>query len=131
VACSIAEAVLDTIVDENLQQNAKEVGDYLKLQLNGLMTKYEWIGDVRGHGLFQGIEFVHATEDGSLLPYPELTKFLVDYLRYQRVIVSRDGPDENVIKVKPPLVFSKENVDTLVKALDEGLSCAEKLGHFH
>jgi ethanolamine-phosphate phospho-lyase len=131
VACSIADAVFDTIQNEDLQQNALEVGNYLTAQLCTLAPKYDWIGDIRGVGLFQGIEFVKSRKDvKNLQPYPELTKFLVDFLRYERVIVSRDGPDENVIKIKPPLVFSKANVDQLVKALDMALECAEKSGLF-
>lgn len=131
VACAIADAVYDTIQNEKLQENALVVGQYLTEQLNTLIPKYEWVGDVRGVGLFQGIEFVKNRNDkDNLEPYPELTKFLVDFLRYQRVIVSRDGPDENVIKIKPPLVFSKENVDQLIKALDTALECAVKLGIF-
>ncbi|KAJ1408049.1 pyridoxal phosphate-dependent transferase, partial [Ochromonadaceae sp. CCMP2298] len=130
VACAIAEAVLDTIQLEGLQQNALLVGRYLTAQLLLLKDQYLWVGDVRGSGLFQGIEIVHSRTSADLQPYPELTKFLVDYLRYQHVLVSRDGPDENVIKIKPPLVFSKENVDTLVGALREGLACATRLNIF-
>jgi len=117
-------------VEENLQENARVVGNYLTERLQPLVNKYDWVGDVRGSGLFQGIEFVRTKKGDDLQPHPELTKFLVDYLRYQRIIVSRDGPDANVIKVKPPLVFSKENVDTLVNGLDKALESATKLGIF-
>lgn len=131
VACAIAEAVIDTIHSENLQNNAKVVGDYLMDSMKTkLFEKYDWVGDVRGHGLFQGIEFVRTRTGPSLEPYPELAKFVVDFLRYRRVIVSRDGPDENVVKVKPPLVFSKENVDTLVDAMVEALEHAKQLNVF-
>jgi ethanolamine-phosphate phospho-lyase len=130
VACAISEAVLDTIINEDLQKNALEVGNYLTEQLMTLFPKYEWIGEIRGVGLFQGIEFVKDRNVEEIEPYPDLTKFLVDFLRYQRVIVSRDGPDANVIKIKPPLVFSKENVDQLVKSLDKALACAKSFGHF-
>jgi len=127
VACAIAEAVLDTIHKEDLQGNALRVGNYLTERLLPLLEKYDWVGDVRGVGLFQGIEFVKTNKTMDLVPHPDLTKFLVDYLRYNRVIVSRDGPDANVIKFKPPLVFSKENVDTLVDGLIKGLHCAKSL----
>ncbi len=130
VACAIAEAVLDTIINENLQENARVVGEYLTEKMRTLIGKYRWVGNVRGSGLFQGIEFVRDAQAKNLEPYPDLTKFIVDFLKYHRVIISRDGPDENVIKVKPPLVFSKENVDTLVNALDSALSCAVDLGIF-
>lgn len=127
LACAIAEAVIDTIKEEDLQKNALEVGEYLTAEMNKL-KKFKWVGDVRGLGLFQGIEFVKDKETKE--PYADLTKFLVDFLKYQKVIVSRDGPDANVIKIKPPLVFSKENVDTFIKSLEEALECAEKSGEF-
>lgn len=133
VACAIAEAVFDTIEEEALQENARVTGEYLTERLMALKEKYpKWVGDVRGVGLFQGIEFIHdrSKHHGEILPYPELTKFLVDFLRYQRVIVSRDGPDENVIKVKPPLVFRNVHVDQLVEALDLALTAAEKMNIF-
>lgn len=130
VACAVAEAVLDTILDEKLQDHSLKVGNYLTERLMTLKEKYDWVGDVRGVGLFQGIEFVKDRKSNDLQAYPELTKFIVDFLRYQRVIVSRDGPDENVIKVKPPLVFSEENVDMLVNAMEEALKCAKSLNIF-
>jgi ethanolamine-phosphate phospho-lyase len=131
VACAVAEAVLDTIVKENLQQHSLEVGEYLTQELLKLIPLSKWVGDVRGVGLFQGIEIVKDRHDvNNLQAHPDLTKFFVDYLRYQRVIVSRDGPDENVIKFKPPLVFSKENVDTLIAALKQAIQCAKDLNIF-
>jgi 4-aminobutyrate aminotransferase-like enzyme len=95
-----------------------------------LSDRYPWTGNVRGIGLFQGIEFVKDKHAKDLVPHPELTKFVVDYLRYSRVIVSRDGPDENVIKVKPPMVFSKSDVDVLVSNMDKALAAAQKLGKY-
>lgn len=85
---------------------------------------------MRGIGLFQGIEFVRGKNALVLIPHPDLTKFVVDFMRYNRVIVSRDGPDENVIKVKPPMVFSKADVDILVNSMDRALEAAQKLGKF-
>lgn len=130
VACAISEAVLDTIVQEKLQDNALQVGRYLQAALRPLLDKYDWIGDVRGMGLFQGVEFVKSRRDTNLQPYPELTKFVVDFLRYKRVIISRDGPDENVIKIKPPLVFSQIDADKLVTEIDNALAAAIKSGSF-
>jgi len=131
VACAIAEAVLDTIEKEDLQGNALRVGEYIQQKFKPLMVKYDWIGDVRGFGLFQGVEFVHRRGAGEdLKPYPELTKFVVDFLRYDKVIISRDGPDANVIKIKPPLVFSKQDVDLLVDGVDKALSTALHSGAF-
>ena len=80
VACAIAEAVLDTIQSEQLQQHAHEVGIYLTEQLLTLIPLSKWIGDVRGVGLFQGIEIVINRHDvNNLQPHPNLTKFFVDY----------------------------------------------------
>lgn len=126
VACAIGEAVLDTIAEENLQANAEGVGAYLQSRLQSLGKSCECVGEVRGLGLFLGIEFVRPTSDPTSLPepYPELAKFLVDHLMERRIIVSQDGPDENVIKLKPPLVFSKEDADALVQGLEGGLRCA-------
>jgi 4-aminobutyrate aminotransferase-like enzyme len=120
--------VLDTIFEEKLQANAQSVGAHLQAGLQALSEKCECIGEVRGLGLFLGIEFVRPTSDLTALPdpYPELAKFLVDYLMERRILVSQDGPDENVIKLKPPLVFSKEDADTLVRELESGLRCASK-----
>ncbi len=125
VGCTIAEKVLDTIHEEKLQKNAYEVGEYLKVILSPLINKYEWVGDVRGQGLFQGIEFVRSNKVQDLQPFPELAKFVVDFLRHNRIIISRDGPDENVIKMKPPLVFSKKNADEFTEGLDRALAVAK------
>ncbi len=135
VACAIAEAVLDTILAEQLQHKALLTGQYLTQRLSALQPTYRWVGDVRGVGLFQGVELIQDPTPATrgqpqLLPYPRLAKFLVDFLRYQRVIVSRDGPDENVIKIKPPLVFGTEQADQLVDALERALSAAAKTGLF-
>ena len=120
VACSIAEAVLDVIHTENLQENSYNVGNYILMKLQELALNYAVIGDVRGLGLFIGIEFIipdnsfHAhlcneidIEKGNkseILPHTKLTSFIVDELMSHKVLVSKDGPDNNVIKIKPPLV---------------------------
>ena len=130
VACAISEAVLDTIASEDLQGNALRVGEYIQAAFQPLLEKYDWIGEVRGFGLFQGVEFVKSRKDANLQPHPDLTKFVVDFLRYKRVIISRDGPDENVIKIKPPLVFSKFDVEKLVAEVDNALAEALQSGEF-
>ena len=74
---------------------------------------------------------VPVPKKGVEHPYPSRKLLqILDTTGYRRVIVSRDGPDENVVKVKPPLVFSKENVDTLVTAMDEALQCAQQMNVF-
>jgi ethanolamine-phosphate phospho-lyase len=146
VACAIGDAVLEAIEQDGLQQNALEVGTELLARLQALQTKFPCMGDVRGKGLFLGVEFVkcrprsdvggaQAQEGGDMMgtdivPDGALCKFVVDYLRYQRIITSRDGPDGNVLKLKPPLVFSLANVDQLMTSLEEALAVAVKSGKF-
>ena len=132
VACAIAEAVLDTIITEDLQKNSLLVGNYLLMKLKALSHTYPHIGDVRGMGLFLGVEIVKINANCShdILPHTQLCQFLVDYLMRERVLVSSDGPDANVIKIKPPLIFDMENADTLVRALERGLLAAAKIGTF-
>jgi 4-aminobutyrate aminotransferase-like enzyme len=132
VACAIGEAVLDTLAEEDLQTNALVVGDYLQTRVLALCENYPCIGEVRGVGLFQGIEFIHPPSHSADTPrpHPDLARFLVDALMERRIIVSQDGPDENVIKLKPPLVFSKENADTLVGELEIALQRARDMRLF-
>lgn len=121
VGVSIAEAVLDTVLAENLQQNALNVGQYLLTNLKRLM-KFDVVGDIRGIGLFIGIEIIEPRGDKSdPKPNTKLTAKLVDSLMKDRVIVSKDGPYENVIKIKPPLVFSQKDADQLIEALERAL----------
>ncbi len=115
VSCSIGQAVLEVLETEHLQKNALTVGnDYLQ-KLRELANQYECIGDVRGSGLFIGIELVK--DRLSQEPHTRLARHLKNELRNHRILVSTDGPYENVIKSKPPLCFSKENVDEVVGAL--------------
>lgn len=134
VACSIGEAVLDAIEEDALQQNALRVGRHMREALLSLRAKHgQWVGSVRGQGLFQGVEFVRAptgTQGEDIIPHADLAKFVVDSLMYERVITSRDGPDGSVLKIKPPLCFSEANVNQLVDAIDRTLMAAKDIGGF-
>jgi ethanolamine-phosphate phospho-lyase len=126
----VAEAVLDTIHKEKLQDKARLIGKYFAKSMKALQTKYNVIGDVRGVGMFQGVEFVRNDTGDEITAYPALTKFVVDFLRFERIIISRDGPDANVIKFKPPLVISRADVDLLVTSVDKALQAAQSAGFF-
>jgi 4-aminobutyrate aminotransferase-like enzyme/murein DD-endopeptidase MepM/ murein hydrolase activator NlpD len=115
-SCAVGMAVLDEIENQKLQQNAKKVGSYLLKQLKALMKTHPIIGDVRGHGLFVGVELVR--DRVTLEPAKEETKYVVERLRDLSLLVSLDGPLHNVLKIKPPLVFTTENADRFVEALD-------------
>jgi len=110
VSCAIANEVLQTVKREKLQENATEVGAFLKSELRKLQAVFPIIGDVRGHGLFLGFELV----DSELNPLPEQTSYLANRMKDFKILMSTDGPDNNVLKIKPPMVFSKENAKELI-----------------
>jgi len=125
VSCSIAMAVLDVMEEENLQQNAKTIGGYLIQEFVKLQKKHPCIGDIRGSGLFLGLEFVDPNNPDS--PATKLTDFIKNELRNRFILVGTDGPHENVLKIKPPLCFTKENADWFVMQLGEILAGREDL----
>jgi len=117
VSCAIGMAVMDVIEDEGLQENAARTGNCLLAGLRELMGKYPLIGDVRGLGLYAGVELVLDRE--TLAPATEHADYIVNRLRDHGILISTDGPLENVLKMKPPLVFSEKNADEVVTALDK------------
>ena len=116
MACAVGLAVLDVIRDEELQQNAFEVGEYLKAGLNQLKSRPSLIGDVRGQGLFIGIELVR--DDVTREPATSEAAAVVERMKERGILLSTDGPFHNVVKIKPPLVFSKRDADYLIENLD-------------
>jgi 4-aminobutyrate aminotransferase-like enzyme len=120
VSCAVGHAVLKVIEEEELQQNAKEVGDYLKSMLNELKEKHSIIGDVRGHGLFLGEELVRDLD--SLEPAGNEAEQIVNSMKEKGILISTDGPDHNVLKIKPPMIFTRENALFLTETLNEILS---------
>ncbi|NEO17814.1 aminotransferase class III-fold pyridoxal phosphate-dependent enzyme, partial [Moorena sp. SIO3E8] len=119
VSCAIASAVLDVIEEEGLQENAQIVGDHYQSLLKKLMSKYPCIGDVRGSGLFIGVEIV---KEGTTHPNTALAQHIKNALRDRHILISTDGIFDNVIKSKPPLCFTKDNAQSVVMAIDEVLS---------
>jgi 4-aminobutyrate aminotransferase-like enzyme/Ser/Thr protein kinase RdoA (MazF antagonist)/murein DD-endopeptidase MepM/ murein hydrolase activator NlpD len=119
VSCAIGLEVLKVIDDERLQQHAAVVGDRLMTELSTLMGRHEIIGDVRGCGLFVGIELVR--DRGTLEPAAAAAGYLMNRMREEGVLVTVDGPLSNVIKIKPPMRFGLPDADRLVEVLDEVL----------
>jgi 4-aminobutyrate aminotransferase-like enzyme len=119
VAAAAGKAVLDTIREEGLQENALEVGRYLREGLESLTDRYHAIGDVRGSGLFVGVEIV--ADPAAKSPDATLTTRIVNGLRERHILISASGPRANVLKIRPPLVFSRENADMLVDNLADVL----------
>lgn len=110
VSCAIGTEVLKTVKREKLQLNALEVGEYLKQELHKLSKEFAIIGHVRGQGLFLGIELV----DKELNPLNKHTDYLINRMKDYSILMSLDGPDHNVIKIKPPLVFNLSNAKELI-----------------
>ena len=119
VSCAVGLAVLDVIRAENLQQNARRVGGHFKSRLTDLMGKVPLIGDVRGLGFFIGVELVKDRK--TLAPAGEEAAEVVERMKERGILLSTDGPDRNVIKIKPPLVFTREDAETVVENLGQVL----------
>lgn len=120
VSMATGLAVLDVIQEEEMQQHALETGNYLINGLKALMAKYTIISDVRGHGLFIGAEMVkdRITMEPAI---PEID-IVVEKLKAKGYLLSTDGPLHNVLKIKPPMPFNKQNADEMVELLDIALS---------
>jgi len=115
VSCKIALTVLKEIETSQLQQNAKVVGEYYQSLFKKLKETYPCIGDVRGSGLFIGIDIV---KEDAMEPNPELAHYIKNELRNRFILISTDGPHDSVIKTKPPLCFTKDNAKTVVDAVN-------------
>lgn len=118
VSCAIGLSVLEVIEEEHLQENAKEVGDYYISLFKNLKKDYPCIGDVRGSGLFIGVEII---KNDQFEPNTELAHLIKNELRNRNILISTDGPSDNVIKSKPPLCFTKQNAESVVENIRQVL----------
>jgi len=118
VSCAIGTEVLRTVKQVKLQENALVVGEFLKAELKKLAKEFPIIGDVRGQGLFLGIELV----DSKMNPLVEQADYLANRMKDLGILMSTDGPDHNVLKIKPPMVFAKDNAKELIFYLGKILS---------
>jgi len=124
VSCEIATAVLEVIEDEELQEHAREIGEFLLSEIKSLINRHSsfvirhssfvksLILEIRGSGLFLGIEFVKSLDTKE--PDPETASYIVNSMKEKGFLLSTDGPYENVIKFKPPMCFSIENAKELL-----------------
>ncbi len=123
VSMAAGKAVMEVIINEELQNNAFQIGNYLLGELKKLQEKHEIIGDVRGSGLFLGAELVKDRETRE--PAPKVLAEVIERMKERGFLLSADGPSHNVLKIKPPIIFSKQNADELVGNLDVVLSGLE------
>lgn len=124
VACAAALAMLDVIDKQNLIENADRIGTQLQTELIELGNRFAIIGDVRGSGLFIGVELV--IDRASKAPATQETRVIVNALRNAGVLVGIDGLFSNVIKIRPPMVFNEDHVQVLINALETVLSNLDK-----
>ncbi len=117
VSCAAGQAVLQVVKESELQKHALQNGQYLMEGLIQLKNQYDVIADVRGRGLFAGIEFRLNN-----LPASEIAEKIVQKLRQHKILLSTDGPYENVIKIKPPMCIEKFDIDQLLESMDNALN---------
>lgn len=119
-ACAAARAVLEVIDQERLQDNANETGAWLRRGLQRLAEQHALIGEIRGSGLYQGIELVE--DRVSKVPAAAAARRIANGLRDRGVLIGVTGSLGNVLKLRPPLVFSRQNADTLLERLSDCLA---------
>ena len=120
VSCAVGMAVLDVIEDEGLQAHALKIGQQFKTAFEDMATRHEIIGDVRGQGLFLGIELVRS-RDTLEAADTEATQ-VVNELRARGILLSTDGPLHNVLKIKPPIIFPEHEVSRVVEEIEHALT---------
>jgi 4-aminobutyrate aminotransferase-like enzyme len=120
VSCAVGLAVLDVIENEGLVDNAATVGNYVLQGFKELQTRHEIIGDVRGRGLFFGMDLVK--DRGTKEPDAAAAKRITNEMRNRGILMSKIGEHDNVLKLRPPLCFSTENADLLISTLDDVLA---------
>ncbi len=119
VSCAVGLAVLDVIDEEDLRTRAAQLGARLQKGLRELAADHPLIGDVRGRGLFLGVELVDGTADRA--PAARQARYLVERMKENGVLLSTDGPHHNVIKIKPPLVLEERDVDRILASMEGSL----------
>lgn len=120
VSCSAAAAVLKVIRRDRIMENARDVGAYLLEQVNALRARHECLGHVRGAGLFVAADIISDRETQA--SDRDRATRVVNTMRDNGVLISACGEDHNILKIRPPLIFSRENVDLFVDVLDNALT---------
>ncbi|MCR9200924.1 MAG: aminotransferase class III-fold pyridoxal phosphate-dependent enzyme [Planctomycetaceae bacterium] len=115
VSCAVGHEVLRTVLEDGLPQQAAETGDFLLAEFARLAREFPLIGDVRGSGLFQGLELVRDRQ--TLEPADQEASFIVERMKDQGILIGTDGPLHNVLKIRPPMTFDRSAAKTLVAAM--------------
>ena len=124
VSMAVGMAVMDVIEEEDLMHRAERVGAYIKTGFRELAERHPMIGDVRGVGLFIGVELVRDRK--TLQPATEETALLIELVKSDDILMSAEGPHLNVLKIKPPMQFEETDTDLLCNAVDRALTTIKK-----
>jgi 4-aminobutyrate aminotransferase-like enzyme len=116
VSAAVGKAVIDVIDREDILENVVSVGAYTRMGMEKLQEKYEIIGDVRGRGLFLGLDLVK--DRLSKTPDAESARRMANMMKDEGVLLSKHGRYDNTLKIRPPMVFSRDNAEQLLAALD-------------
>jgi 4-aminobutyrate aminotransferase-like enzyme/Ser/Thr protein kinase RdoA (MazF antagonist) len=119
VSCAVGIAVLDVLREEGLQEHARKVGERLLGGLKPMVEQHAIVGDVRGSGLFLGVELVRDRE--TLVPADAEAAFVVNRMRERGVLAGTDGPHHNVVKIRPPMPFDENDADVLLEVFEAGI----------
>jgi 4-aminobutyrate aminotransferase-like enzyme/Ser/Thr protein kinase RdoA (MazF antagonist) len=119
VSCAVGLEVLNVVLEENLQEHARRVGKRMLEGLRPFVERHPIVGDVRGPGLFLGVELVRDRE--TLEPAPEEAAYVMNRMREHRILLGTDGPYHNVLKIRPPMPFDEGNADLLVEVMEKVL----------
>ena len=118
LSCRIGKEVLDIVDDEGLQDNARAMGTRLLDGLRNVQSRHPAVGDVRGMGLFVGVELIHP--DGS--EATDICSYIKNRMREHRILIGSEGPKDNILKIRPPLSIEAEDIDMILTVLDKVLS---------
>jgi alanine-glyoxylate transaminase/(R)-3-amino-2-methylpropionate-pyruvate transaminase len=124
ISCAAGLAVLEVIDQEGLQENARAQGVRLKSGLQDLMRRHSLVGDVRGMGLMLGVELVEDRESRN--PARAASTAVLEAAKEMGLLVGRGGLDGNVLRIKPPLCITAEDVDYALEVLDRAIGRAEQ-----
>ena len=117
VSCAVGMAVLDVLEEEKLLDNAVQVGGFVAAGLREMQSRYDIIGDVRDKGMFFAMELVQ--DHDTKAPATEVSGRFINMMCERGVLISRIGKHDNILKLRPPMPFSKDNAQQLLETLDE------------
>jgi 4-aminobutyrate aminotransferase-like enzyme len=125
LSCRTGLEVLNIVEDERLQKNAKQMGDKLIERLHSMQEKYEIVGDVRGCGLFIGLDLVMNPQTRE--PGTALADYVKNRMCEHRILMGSEGPYDNILKIRPPMTIEAEDIDYILEVMDKVLDEAQSL----